>query len=136
MTRGQLAKRTGCNIETVRYYEKVGLLPEPARSDAGYRLYTEEDERRLGFILRAKELGFNSEGVRNLLTISDTGHSTRAEVKALTESHIEEIAQKVKDLQKMKKRLEEISSHCDGSMASAKDCPIMTNLYAGKSHSR
>ena len=130
LTRGKLAQRTGCNIETVRYYEKVGLLPEPARSDTGYRMYTEEHEKRLRFIMRAKELGFSGESIRNLLTISDAGDDyTRAEVKALTETHINEVSEKIRDLQKLKKQLNQISSHCDGSTKSAKSCPIMINLF-------
>ena len=130
LTRGKLAKRTGCNIETVRYYEKVGLLPEPARSGAGYRMYTEDHEKRLRFILRAKQLGFAGESIRNLLAISDASDDyTRAEVKALTETHIDEVAEKIRDLQKLKKQLSQISSHCDGSAKSAKSCPIMTNLF-------
>lgn len=130
ITRGKLAQRTGCNIETVRYYEKVGLIPEPARSEAGYRLYTEEHEKRLRFILRAKELGFTPGSIRNLLTISDAGDEyTRAEVKTLTETHIEDISDKIRDLQKLKKQLNQISSFCDGSTKSAKSCPIMINLF-------
>ena len=130
LTRGKLAQRTGCNIETVRYHEKVGLLPEPARSDAGYRMYTDEHEKRLRFILRAKELGFTGVSIRNLLMISDAGDDyTRAEVKALTEAHIEEVSEKIRDLQKLKKQLNQISAHCDGSAKSAKSCPIMTNLF-------
>ena len=130
LTRGGLAKLTGCNIETIRYYEKVGLLPEPPRSESGYRQYSEVHTKRLGFILKAKVLGFNSESIRNLLTISDGGDDcTRAQAKSLTETHIKEIANKIKDLQKLKKRLEEISSHCDGAEASATECPIITTLF-------
>jgi len=131
LTRGQLAKQTGCNIETVRYFEKIGLLPEPARSASGYRLYEDVHLRRLKFIQRAKALGFSTEQVRQLLTLSDSDdHHTRGEVKSLTEAHIKEISDKIRDLQKLKKNLSEISSHCDGSHGSAKNCPILDSLFS------
>ena len=130
ITRGVLANQTGCNIETVRYYENVGLLPEPGRSSAGYRIYTDDHVRRLRFILRARELGFSGKKIENLLKISDGGDAyTRAEVKAFTETHIGEIAEKINDLEQLKDRLNEISSHCDGTMKSAQDCPIIVSLF-------
>ena len=93
-------------------------------------MYTDEHEKRLRFILRAKELGFAGDSIRNLLTISDAGDDyTRAEVKTLTETHIEEVSEKIRDLQRLKKQLNQISSYCDGSDKSAKSCPIMINLF-------
>ncbi len=134
LTRGKLAKQTGCNPETVRYFEKIGWLPKPERSGAGYRLYSEDDKKRLLFILKAKELGFDTSSIGSLLEISDGGDTySRSEVKSLTESHIEEVARKIKDLQRLKKRLVEISSHCDGSSASAQQCPIITTLFEHES---
>jgi len=131
ITRGQLAKQTGCNSETVRYFEKIGLLQEPPRSASGYRLYEEAHLRRLKFIQRAKALGFSTEQVRQLITLSDSSDQhTRAEVKSLTEAHIKEVSEKIRDLQKLKKNLNEISSHCDGSHGSAKNCPILDSLFS------
>ncbi len=135
LTRGKLAKQTGCNAETIRYFEKIGWLKIPDRSDSGYRLYSEEDQRRLLFILKAKELGFDTASIASLLEISDGGDTfTRSEVKSLTESHITEVTRKIKDLQQLKKRLVEISSHCDGSSASAQQCPIITSLFGHESN--
>ena len=131
LTRGKLAARTGCNIETIRYYEKVGIIPEPERTPAGYRVYDDEHVKRLQFILRAKELGFSAERIRGLLNLLDEATHTRAEVKSLTEQHIQEISHKIKDLKKLKKRLDEISSHCDGSDKSAKSCPILISIFQG-----
>ena len=132
-TRGKLAKATGCNIETVRYYEKIELLPNPPRSSSGYRLYDENHLRILKFIQRAKTLGFSTDRIRELLQLSDVqGHHTRSEVKSLTEEHIKEVSEKIRDLQKLKKRLDQISSHCDGSNKSAENCPIMISLFDGK----
>jgi MerR family mercuric resistance operon transcriptional regulator len=133
LTRGKLSEHSGCNAETIRYYERVGLLPEPGRSESGYRLYGEEHVSRLGFILRAKELGFSADRIRDLLSLSDNPKQhTRAEVKQLTETHIREISEKIRDLQKLKKRLDAISSHCDGANESVSDCPIIISLFTEK----
>jgi len=130
LTRGKLAEHTGCNAETIRYYEKTGLLPDPPRNSSGYRVYGAEHIRRVNFIQRARALGFSAERLQELLDLSsDTRKHTRAEVKNLTQQHIEEIAGKIKDLQKLKKRLTEISSHCDGANATAQDCPILISLF-------
>jgi MerR family mercuric resistance operon transcriptional regulator len=130
LTRGKLATQTGCNIETIRYYETIGLLPVPARTASGYRAYSDEHLRRLNFIQRARLLGFSSEQTRGLLDLTEAeGNKTRADVKSLTEAHIDEISQKIKDLQKIKKRLRQISSFCDGSGKSASTCPILESLF-------
>lgn len=130
LTRGKLAARTGCNAETIRYYEKTGLLPDPQRNASGYRMYDDEHVRLVMFIQRARALGFSAERLRDLLGLSiNSGKHTRAEVKNLTQQHIEEISDKIKDLQKLKKRLTEISSHCDGADATARDCPILISLF-------
>lgn len=130
LTRGKLATQTGCNIETIRYYETIGLLPAPARTASGYRAYSDEHLRRLNFIQRARSLGFSSEQTQGLLDLTEAeGNKTRADVKSLTEAHIDEISQKIKDLQKIKKRLRQISSFCDGSEKSASTCPILESLF-------
>ena len=131
ITRGKLAKATGCNSETIRYFEKIGLMPEPGRTSAGYRVYSEDHVRRLRFTLKAKALGFSADRVSDLLRISyGTEKHTRSEVKALTESHISEISDKIEDLQKLKSRLIDISSHCDGARESSEQCPILISLFA------
>ncbi len=133
LTRGKLASRTDCNIETIRYYEGIGLIPAPARTASGYRTYSDEDVRRLNFIQRARLLGFSSEQTRGLLDLTDPGgNKTRADVKSLTEARIDEISLKIKDLQKIKKRLKQISSYCDGSSRSARTCPILESLFDDK----
>ena len=130
LTRGKLSNQTGCNIETIRYYENTGLIPKPRRSAAGYRSYDNEHVRLLNFIQRAKLLGFSAEQIRGLMELNDPGEShTRAEVKALTQSHVDSISQKIKDLQKIEGRLREISSFCDGSTESARSCPILISLF-------
>ena len=130
LTRGKLAKLTGCNSETIRYYEATGLLPAPARTAAGYRSYNEDHLRRLKFVQRTKALGFSSDQVRELLELSDPGENhTRAAVKSLTEAHIHSIGEKIADLQRIKRRLSQISSHCDGSSKGADTCPILDSLF-------
>lgn len=130
ITRGKLAKLTGCNAETIRYYEKSGLLADPRRSASGYRIYGEEHVKALRFILRAKDLGFSTDRIRGFLNLSfDRNQHTRAEVKDLTEQHISDVSEKIRDLERLKKRLSEISSHCDGSGKSAETCPILISLF-------
>ncbi|MFT7530812.1 MAG: MerR family mercuric resistance operon transcriptional regulator [Gammaproteobacteria bacterium] len=130
MTRGKLARATGCNIETVRHYERVGLLSTPSRTSSGYRVYNEEHLNQLNFIQHAKALGFPPEQIRELLELSDHKNKrTRADVKKLTEVHISNVAKKNRDLQKIKKKLVDISFYCDGSDGSADSCPILTSLF-------
>ena len=130
LTRGKLAERTGCNIETIRYYENVGLIPQPKRNASGYRSYSSEHVRLLNFIRRARGLGFSRAQIHGLLELSadEQGH-TRADVKALTEAHIDEVSRKIRDLKRMKRRLTQISSYCDGSTSSAGSCPILGSLF-------
>ncbi|MEM7564948.1 MAG: helix-turn-helix domain-containing protein [Pseudomonadota bacterium] len=131
LTRGKLANQTGCNAETIRYYEKTGLIPQPERSASGYRSYSAEHVRLLHFIQRAKTLGFSTEQIRSLIELNLAGEEhTRAEVKSLTQDHIDGISQKISDLKKIRKRLQQISAYCDGSSASAKGCPILSTLFA------
>ena len=131
LTRSKLARETGCNIETIRYYERVGLLPEPPRSASGYRVYDTAHLRLLRFIQRARELGFTTDRIRDLLKLdAESGQHTRAEVKALTRSHIAEISSQIRDLERLRARLLDIASHCDGSEESARDCPILLTLFA------
>ncbi|MEM7194648.1 MAG: helix-turn-helix domain-containing protein [Pseudomonadota bacterium] len=129
LTRGKLASSTGCNAETIRYFERIGLLPEPVRSQAGYRQYDDSHIRRLRFIQRAKSLGFSTQQIRDLLALSEEGGHTRAEVKQLTDTHIDAISEKIQDLKKIKDRLTAISSHCDGTSQPANTCPILDTLF-------
>ena len=93
---GELARRSGCHVETIRYYERIKLLPLPSRSAGRYRLYDLDDVRRLGFIRRARELGFTLEEVRALLALST--HDGRAACAELTAGHLSEVRAKIADL--------------------------------------
>lgn len=126
MNRGQLAARTGCNPETIRYYEKIGLLGEPARSANNYRVYDSAHLDRLRFILRGRELGFSIEEVRGLLALVDGGDQTCAEVKARTETHLTDVRAKIVDLRRIEAVLSRTAAQCSGGQAP--DCPILETL--------
>ena len=127
LTRGELGARTGCNIETIRYYEQIGLLPPPPRSAGGHRLYGHELLKRLNFILRSRELGFTLEEIRGLLNLVDGGNYTCAEVEALALEHVQHIRRKIADLKKLNKVLEAMASQCSGG--TVPECPIIDVLF-------
>jgi len=127
LTRGVVAERTGVNIETVRYYERIGLLPEPPRSVGGHRLYNEDLLRRLNFIRRSRELGFTLDEVRGLLRLVDGGDYTCGEVEALTSAHLGEVRRKLADLKRMEKVLREMVARCEGG--EVPECPVIEALF-------
>ncbi|GIX14778.1 MAG: MerR family transcriptional regulator [Paracoccaceae bacterium] len=129
LTRGRLARATGCNIETIRYYEKAGLLPAPPRSARGYRLYSDAHLARLRFILRARELGFSMEDIRGLLGLGDGAAPSCAEVKARTERHLADVRARIADLRRIEAVLAETARRCSGE--ARPDCPVIDSLRHG-----
>jgi MerR family mercuric resistance operon transcriptional regulator len=126
---GDLSHRTGCNIETIRYYERVGLLPQPARSPSRYRLYDTDDIRRLTFVRRSRELGFSLDDVRVLLALSaDSEQEACAEVRQLAVHHLEDIRAKIADLRAMERVLADAVRACDAGEVLG--CPLIDSLYA------
>ena len=123
LTRGDLARATGCNIETIRYYEKTGILPDPPRTGAGYRIYSGVHATRLRFILRARELGFSMEDIRGLLGLEDGTAPTCAEVKVRTERHLADVRARIVDLRRIEAVLAETATRCSG--AEVPDCPVL-----------
>lgn len=123
---GALSKRTGCNIETIRYYEKIGLLPASARTEGRHRIYGQDHLKRLTFIRRARDLGFTLDEVRAFLRLVDGGY-TCGEVQAITLEHLAEVRRKIADLRRLERTLAEIASRCDGG--AVPDCPIVDALY-------
>ena len=109
--RAELARRTGCNLETVRYYEKVGLLPEPPRTASGYRSYNSTHERRLRFVLRARELGFSLDEIRELLRLVDERDRPCAEARDVAAVHLADVRAKIADLRRMERVLEDVVAH-------------------------
>jgi MerR family mercuric resistance operon transcriptional regulator len=123
---GDLARHTGVNIETIRYYERIGLLPAPPRSQGRHRLYDDAHRQRLAFIRRSRDLGFTINDTRELLGLARGHHLTCAEVKALTEQHVADIRAKIRDLRKLGRVLSDLAAKCRGS--SVPDCPILDAL--------
>ena len=127
LTIGPLSDRAGCNIETIRYYERIGLMPRAARSDGGHRLYGEEHVKRLGFIRRSRELGFTLEQIRTLLRLVDGRRYTCAQVKRITVGHLEEIHRKVADLRTIERVLQDMAAQCDGG--AVPKCAVIDALF-------
>ena len=127
LQRAELARRTGANLETVRYYEKVGLLPPPPRTASGYRSYDDAHEQRLGFVLRARELGFSLDEIRALLRLADEREQPCAEASRLAASHLAEVRAKIADLKRMERVLKDVVMQCgDGTRP---DCPLIESLF-------
>lgn len=128
LRRVDLARATGCNLETIRYYETAGILPPPARTDAGHRTYGASDVQRLRFVLRARELGFSLDDIRGLLGLGDGALRSCAEVRDKTKTHLAEVRAKIADLQRIEAVLSETASRCTG--ASVPECAILSSLRA------
>ena len=124
---GQLSKRTGACPETIRYYEKEGMLPTPARSLGGNRLYEERHERALTFILRARKLGFSPAEIRQLLGLMQSERPC-GQVRDVAKKHLEEIRQRRLDLQRMERFLGELVNRCDKQSAAEGGCPVVDKL--------
>ena len=126
MRRGELAQRSGCNIETVRFYEKRGFLPPPPRTAGGHRDYALEHLKRLTFIRRSRELGFTLDEVRGLLALVDGNAWTCAEVRAMTLEHLADVRRKIADLEQLARILDDMAAQCDGGRIP--ECPVVDAL--------
>lgn len=126
---GQLAQQAGVAIDTVRYYERQGLLPPPQRRASGYREYGAQDVSRLRFIRRAKDLGFTLQEIQDLLKLSASRHADRAEVRALARHRLTDIEHRLRELEAMRVALANLVRHCSGH-GPVDDCPIIENLLA------
>src|SRR5215475_10236291 len=123
LQRAEIAKRTGCNLETVRYYEKVGLLPEPPRTRGGHRAYGVGHERRLGFILRGRELGFTLDEIRALLRLVDKNNAPCSEARDIAAAHLSDVREKIADLKRMERVLKRTVAQC--ANGSRPECPLI-----------
>jgi MerR family mercuric resistance operon transcriptional regulator len=128
LTIAKLAQASGVNLETIRYYERIGLIPEPARTASGYRSYGPEHVQRLSFIRRAREIGFSIEEIRELLALAEPGQSACAEVQRLTATHLREVRAKIADLRKLERILAGALAKC--SVNSTPACPVLDMLGA------
>jgi MerR family mercuric resistance operon transcriptional regulator len=124
---GELSRRTGVHIETIRYYEKIKMLPAPPRTAGGRRVYGPVETRTLAFIRRARELGFTLDEIRALLDLGGPGKATCSEVCAIATRHLEDIRSKIVDLRKLERLLSGTIAQCSG--AAVPECAVLDALY-------
>jgi MerR family copper efflux transcriptional regulator len=128
LTIGQLAKKANVNLETIRYYERRGLIPEPPRNKSGHREYSLEAVKRTEFIKRTQALGFSLREISELLSLRVEPGTTCGDVKARVEAKIEDIEKRIMDLEQIGKALLRLSSRCTGK-GPVGQCPILEELY-------
>ncbi len=131
---GRAAKASGASAKMIRHYEAIGLLPKVARTQANYRVYTANDVHMLRFIRRARDLGFSREEVRELLGLWRNKSRSSAAVKRIAGKHIEDLKDKIAELQSMVQTLEHLTRHCRGD--ERPDCPILEDLARRSSSER
>lgn len=130
MTIGQAAERSGVSAKMIRYYETLGLLPVVNRAENGYRRYSESEVHSLRFIKRARDLGFSTAEISELLGLWRNRRRSNAAVKRIAESHIDALGERIASMQAMQRTLVELSACCHGD--GRPDCPILDDL-AGES---
>lgn len=121
---------SGCHLETIRYYERIGLIPTPARTGRGYRHYSADDVERLRFITRGRDLGFSLEEIRSLLRLDRDGGLACEEITTLARSHLENVQARIRDLQRVAAELERTIGNCRGGRRT--ECTILDALKAEK----
>lgn len=125
---GQLAEEVGINTETVRYYEKLKLLPKPKRKESRYRVYDEIDLKRLLFIKRAKELGFTLKEIKELFGLRIDSEAKCGDVKHLTKHKLEDVDNRISDLKKIRNILIKLIDQCVNEEISSDECPILESI--------
>ena len=133
LTIGKLAGLSGVNLETIRYYERIGLMPAPDRTEGGHRLYDEAHKRRLTFIRRGRDLGFGIEAIRALLDLAEPGHRSCDDVQIIAAAHLAEVRAKLADLVRLEAILAQTVSRC-ANPTSAPSCPVLEMLEASRSN--
>ena len=123
---GALSRLAGVNIETIRYYEKIKILPTPPRTEAGHRVYGPKQARILVFIRRGRELGFTLAQIRALLDLGGPGNASCAAVREIARHHLEDIRAKINDLTKLERLLSSTVARCSGKRVP--DCPVLDIL--------
>lgn len=131
---GELAKRTGCPVETIRYYERERLLAEPPRSEGNYRLYDERHAERLQFIRHCRSLDMTLDEIRDLLEFSDQPEQNCGVVNQLLDRHIEHVATRIQGLKSLQTELKRLRATCRHAQA-VKDCGILQGLAQAKDDS-
>jgi MerR family transcriptional regulator, copper efflux regulator len=123
---GELAKSSGVNAKLIRHYESIGLIPKAARTDSGYRVYTDNDVHILKFVRRGRRLGFSMPEIKKLIGLWRNKSRQSKDVKALALTHLKELETKILELQEMAKTLRHLSRNCHGD--NRPDCPIIKDL--------
>jgi MerR family transcriptional regulator, mercuric resistance operon regulatory protein len=123
LTRGELARRTGVNAETIRYFERVGIIAPPDRTEGGHRIYDERHVRTLAFVRRARELGFTPDEVRAILRLGGPGRASCAEVREIAAHHLQQIRTKIADLARLEVLLSSTIEQCSGE--GVPECPVI-----------
>jgi len=126
LTIGEMGKATNTKIETTRYYEKIGLLPKPARTSSNYRDYRQAELGRLSFIRRSRDLGFSLDQVRALLGLSDDRSCDCAGIDRIANQHLVEVDRKIADLRALRRELKAVIDSCDGGTVA--ECRIVEAL--------
>ncbi len=124
---GEMSRQTGVHIETIRYYERIGIIPKPDRTEGGNRQYNHDQLKRLSFVKRCRDLGFTLDEIRAFLEMVDRDDFTCGEVHGRTMSHLRNIKKKLSDLKRMEKTLKSMSAQC--SKGDMPECPIIETLF-------
>jgi MerR family copper efflux transcriptional regulator len=132
MNIGSAARDSGISAKMIRHYESLGLLRQPKRTGAGYRVYDENDIHTLGFVRRARDLGFSIKEIKDLLSLWRNRHRSSADVRTIAQRHIAELEAKIAELQGMRRTLEDLVRHCHGDNRPA--CPILEDLAGASQH--
>lgn len=127
---GEAAKKSGMSAKTIRYYEEIGLVQPDRDPQSGYRDYSEEDVHNLTFLHRARDLGFSVKQCRDLLSLYQDRERASSDVKAIAQSHLEDIGRKISELQEMEQTLKHLVSNCQGD--GRPNCPILSGLAGEK----
>jgi MerR family mercuric resistance operon transcriptional regulator len=124
---GEMSRLTGVNIETIRYYERISLMPEPDRTAGGNRQFSHDHLKRLAFIRRSRELGFRIDEIRALLGMVDHDGISCGEVHDLTIRHLQSVQQKIASLRRLERMLADMAADC--AQGDVPDCPILETLF-------
>jgi len=124
---GEMSRQTGVHIETIRYYERIEIIPKPDRTEGGNRQYNHEQLKRLSFVKKSRDLGFTLDEIRALLLMVDRQDFTCNQVHTMTIEHLENVKKKLSDLKRMEKTLKSMASQC--SKGDVPECPIIETLF-------
>lgn len=134
MNIGEAARASGVSAKMIRYYESIGLIPPALRSGNGYRVYSDADVHTLGFVRRARRLGFSVQQIERLVALWRDHDRSSAEVKRIALGHVEELQRKIAELEAMARTLRHLADHCHGDHRP--DCPIIDDLAGQKAGAR